>query len=181
MSLTNLIIVESPTKAKVISKYSNNNFKVIATYGHIRDLPRKFLGVSIKNNFAPTFYFLNGKKRLVEKIEKLAQNMKVIYIATDPDREGEAIGWHLVQTIKNFQGVYKRLLLHEISKEYLYTQIKQPSNLSISRVNAQLARRIIDRLFGYLISPICFKRTPFNCKCWKSSKPRFKTHIPTTH
>ncbi len=152
--MKNLLIVESPTKAKAIGKYLNNKFIVIATRGHIRDLPKKILGLDLKNNFAPTFYFLPGRKKIAEYINKKAVAADIVFIATDPDREGEAIGWHITQVVHSFKGMYKRLLLHEITQDYINGELSNPKQISHQLVNAQFARRIIDRLFGFFISPI---------------------------
>lgn len=152
--MKNLLIVESPTKAKTIGKYLNNKFIVIATRGHIRDLPKKILGLDLKNNFSPTFYFLPGRKKIAEYINKKAIESEIIYIATDPDREGEAIGWHVTQVLYSFKGMYRRLLLHEITEDCIKSELSNSQEISQNLVDAQFARRIVDRLFGFFISPI---------------------------
>lgn len=148
-----IVIVESPTKAKVLKKYLGKDYIVIATKGHIRDLPPHYLGLDLKNNFKPTFYFLPGKKKIVDYIKSKTATASTIYIATDPDREGEAIGWHITQVVNTFKGKYKRLLLTEITKERLYSELASPKELSMAMVNSQFARRIVDRLFGFIVSP----------------------------
>ncbi|MFN7181282.1 MAG: type I DNA topoisomerase [Planctomycetota bacterium] len=172
--MVNLIIVESPTKAKVIKKYLDNNFIVLATRGHIRDLPKKFLGIDLKNNFSPTFHFLPRKRKTIEYITKKAQNADTIYIATDPDREGEAIGWHLTQVLKTRHENYKRLLLHEISRDYVIGELSAPKNISINLVFSQFARRIVDRLFGYIVSPYISKNLKMRASAGRVQSPALR-------
>ncbi len=173
--MKNILVVESPTKAKVIRKYLNNNkFTIIATQGHLRDLPKKFLGLDLKNNFAPTFHFLPGRKKIASYINKMAEDADIIYISTDPDREGEAIGWHITQVVNTFNGNYKRLLLHEITREYLYSELSNPKNISMNLVNSQLARRIVDRLFGYMISPYVSKNLKIRGSAGRVQSPTLR-------
>jgi len=152
-----LIIVESPTKAKTISGILGNDYIVFATMGHIRDLPEDEFGVDIENNFSPKYIIIPGKKRIVEKLEKLAKNSSDIYLATDEDREGEAIAWHTVCLINKKISDVKRVAFHEIVPDAVKEAFSNPRQISIELVNAQQARRILDRIVGYKISPILGK------------------------
>jgi len=152
-----LIIVESPTKAKTISGILGNEYTVFATMGHIRDLPENEFGVDIDNNFSPKYVIIPGKKKIVEKLKKLAQNSSNIYLATDEDREGEAIAWHTVHLINKKIEDVKRVAFHEIVPEAVKEAFSNPRQISIELVNAQQTRRILDRIVGYKISPILGK------------------------
>ena len=152
-----LIIVESPTKAKTISGILGNEYIVFATLGHIRDLPENEFGVDIENNFSPKYIIIPGKKKIVEKLKKLAENSSNIYLATDEDREGEAIAWHTVCLINRKIEDVKRVAFHEIVPEAVKEAFSNPRQISIELVNAQQARRILDRIVGYKISPILGK------------------------
>ncbi len=155
----NLVIVESPSKAKTINKYLGNNYVVLASKGHLIDLPKSKLGIDVEKGFEPIYIKIRGKASIINELKKAAKNSEKIFIATDPDREGEAIGWH----IKNFLSVNAntpplyRLRLNEITKSAIETAILSPSDVNISMVNAQQARRVLDRLVGYGISPILWK------------------------
>lgn len=147
-----LIIVESPTKAKTITKYLEGKYDVIASMGHIRDLPQKELGIDINKDFEPRYAAIKGKEKIIEKIKELSEKADSIYLAQDPDREGEAISWHLAYYIKK-EPLY-RLLLNEITKEAIKNAITHPTTIDKNRVDAQQARRLLDRLVGYKISPL---------------------------
>ncbi|MBU5482769.1 type I DNA topoisomerase [Clostridium sp. MSJ-11] len=153
-----LVIVESPAKAKTIGKYLGKNFIVEASMGHVRDLPKSQLGVDIDNNYAPKYITIRGKGDLLEKLKKEAKKCDEIYLATDPDREGEAISWHLLKALKMDEGKKCRIVFHEITKNAIKNAIKEPREININLVNAQQARRVLDRLVGYEISPILWKK-----------------------
>ncbi|MCX7904690.1 MAG: toprim domain-containing protein, partial [Caloramator sp.] len=153
-----LIIVESPAKAKTISKFLGKNFKVKASMGHIRDLPKSQLGVDIENNYEPKYITIRGKGDLIDELKKEAKKASKIYIATDPDREGEAISWHLAYILGLDVSEKCRVEFHEITKKAVVNAIKQPRSINMNLVNAQQARRILDRLVGYEISPVLWKK-----------------------
>ncbi|MBE6068232.1 MAG: type I DNA topoisomerase [Clostridium lundense] len=153
-----LIIVESPAKAKTIRKYLGKNYIVEASMGHIRDLPKSQLGVDIENNYNPKYITIRGKGELLEKLKKEAKKSDEVYLATDPDREGEAISWHLLQALKIDESKKCRVVFHEITKGAVKSAIKSPREVNINLVNAQQARRVLDRLVGYQISPILWKK-----------------------
>ncbi len=151
-----LIIVESPTKAKTITKYLNGKYNVIASMGHIRDLPANELGIKIDEGFKPKYVIIKGKEEMVQKIKKAALTSDSIYLAADPDREGEAISWHLASLIK--KEPIHRLILNEITKEAINNALLHPLTIDKNKVDAQQARRLLDRLVGYKISPLLGKK-----------------------
>jgi DNA topoisomerase-1 len=152
-----IVVVESPTKARTIGGILGKGYIVFATMGHIRDLPENDFGVDIENNFAPKYVIIPGKKQTVKKLQKLANNASTIYLATDEDREGEAIAWHVACILnKNIEEV-KRVAFHEIIPESVKEAFKNPRKISMDLVNAQQARRILDRIVGYTISPFLGK------------------------
>ena len=153
----NLVIVESPAKAKTIGKYLGKNFIVEASMGHVRDLPKSKLGVDIENNFNPKYITIRGKGELIDKLKKAAKKADKIYLATDPDREGEAISWHLANILKISDDDNCRIVFNEITKSAVKSSIKEARKINQSLVDAQQARRILDRLVGYEISPILWK------------------------
>ncbi len=157
--MQNLVIVESPTKAKTISKFLGKNYDVKSSFGHIRDLPQKEMGIDINDHFTPT-YVIEGaeKKKTAEELKKAAKKSDKIYFATDEDREGEAIAWHLSEILKTKKDKIKRITFHEITKEAIEKSIKHPRVIDTNRVNAQQARRILDRLVGYELSPFLWKK-----------------------
>lgn len=154
----NLVIVESPAKAKTIGKILGRNYKVIASVGHVRDLPKSKLGVDIENNFEPKYITIRGKGPVVKELKKEAKKAKTIFLATDPDREGEAISWHLAYTLKMDMEEKMRVEFNEITKESIKKAIKNPRNIDYDLVDAQQARRILDRLVGYKISPLLWRK-----------------------
>lgn len=153
-----LVIVESPAKAKTIGKYLGKNFIVEASMGHIRDLPKSQLGVDIDNNYNPKYITIRGKGDLIDKLKKEAKKSERIYLATDPDREGEAISWHLAQILKLSEQDTCRIEFHEITKNAVQSAIKVPRKINTHLVDAQQARRVLDRLVGYEISPILWRK-----------------------
>ena len=153
----NLVIVESPAKAKTISKYLGKNYTGEASMGHVRDLPKTKLGVDIEDNFNPKYITIRGKGELIAKLKKAAKKADKIYLATDPDREGEAISWHLANILKISEDDTCRIVFNEITKSAVKESIKEARKINLNLVDAQQARRVLDRLVGYEISPILWK------------------------
>ena len=151
--MSDLVIVESPAKAKTIKKYLGGNYEVIASMGHVRDLPKARLSVDIKKKFAPKYEIIKGKEKLVEELKDLAEKSDKIYLATDPDREGEAISWHLAYILGLPLDDNNRVEFNEITKNGVTNGMAHPRSINIDLVNAQQARRILDRLVGYKLSP----------------------------
>lgn len=154
----NLVVVESPTKAKTIKKMLGRNYTVLASVGHIRDLPKSRLGIDVDNNFEPEYINIRGKGDLIKELKKEAKSSDNIYLATDPDREGEAIAWHLSHILNLDFNKPIRVSFNEITKETVKENIKKPRSLDINLVDAQQARRVLDRLAGYKISPLLWKK-----------------------
>ena len=154
----NLVIVESPAKAKTIEKFLGKDFKVESSFGHVADLPSKELGVDVENNFAPKYIVDNDKKALVKKLKDLAKKADTIWLASDEDREGEAISWHLVETLGLDKSKTKRIVFNSITKAAIQKAIENPREIDYNLVNAQQARRVLDRLVGYQLSPILWKK-----------------------
>ncbi|RKZ34025.1 DNA topoisomerase I, partial [bacterium] len=153
----NLVIVESPTKCRTLRRYLGKDFTVVASVGHIVDLPRKELAVNVKNNFKPKYVIIPGKKKFIDEIKQLARGADNIFLASDPDREGEAIAWHISRFIDSKGKNIYRVLFNEITKRAVLAGISHPTTLDIHKVNAQQARRILDRLVGYEVSPLLWK------------------------
>ena len=151
-----LIIVESPTKARTIKKFLPSRYSVKASVGHVRDLPKSTLGVDVEHDFAPKYLTIKGKGDVIKELKAASKNASEVYLATDPDREGEAIAWHLAELLKLPDP--KRIELHEITKAAALEAIKNPHSIDMDRVNAQQARRILDRLVGYKISPLLWSK-----------------------
>ncbi|MDI6602357.1 MAG: type I DNA topoisomerase [Thermoanaerobacteraceae bacterium] len=156
-----LIIVESPSKAKTISKFLGKNYQVEATAGHIRDLPKSQLGVDIDNNFEPKYITIRGKGPIIEKIKKEAKKADKILLATDPDREGEAISWHISNILDIDENKSCRIEFHEVTKDAIKNALKTPRKINLNLVNAQQARRVLDRLVGYKISPLLWDKVKY--------------------
>jgi DNA topoisomerase-1 len=155
-----LVIVESPTKARKLKDYLGNKYVIEASVGHVRDLPKKTLGIDLENHYQPVYEVSDDKKKVVANLRKLAKTAEKIYLATDPDREGEAIAWHikfLLEDSKNKDNFY-RSTFHEITKEAVQSAIDKPGKLNLDLVNAQQARRVLDRLVGYQVSPVLWKK-----------------------
>ena len=151
-----LIIVESPTKARTIKKFLPARYAVKASVGHVRDLPKSTLGVDVENDFSPKYLTIKGKGEIIKELRGAVKSASDVYLATDPDREGEAIAWHLAELLKLPDP--KRIELHEITKEAALAALKHPHLIDMDRVNAQQARRILDRLVGYKISPLLWSK-----------------------
>ncbi len=154
----NLVIVESPAKAKTINRYLGNKFLVQASVGHVRDLPRSRLGVDVEKDFSPHYITIRGKKDVINELKRNAQAASHVYLATDPDREGEAIAWHLFEALGLVPEKAGRVTFNEITKAAIEKAFEQPRDIEMELVNAQQARRILDRLVGYSISPILWKK-----------------------
>jgi DNA topoisomerase-1 len=158
MAAKNLVIVESPAKARTLGKYLGRDFQVKASVGHVVDLPKSKLGVDIKKDFKPDFHVIQGKKKVVDELKRAAKGKENIYLASDPDREGEAIAWHIADQLgKNHYRIH-RVLFNEITKKAVQEAIANPQKLDRPKFEAQIARRVLDRLVGYKISPILWKK-----------------------
>jgi len=158
MAAKNLVIVESPAKARTLEKYLGRDYQVKASVGHVVDLPKSKLGVDIKKDFAPDFHVIQTKKKVIDDLKKAAKGKENIYLASDPDREGEAIAWHIAdQLAKNHKRMH-RVLFNEITKKAVQAAIAKPQELDRNKFDAQIARRVLDRLVGYQISPLLWKK-----------------------
>ena len=157
-----LVIVESPAKAKTINKYLGSDFKVVASMGHIRDLPKSKLGVDIEDGFVPAYEAIPGRKKVIKELKDAAEKATDIFVATDPDREGEAIGWHVTEELAAVKGAKKRrihrLMFNEITKKAVVEALQHPGHIDKRMVDAQQARRVLDRLVGYKISPVLWDK-----------------------
>jgi DNA topoisomerase-1 len=155
-----LVIVESPAKARTLSKFLGRSYVIKASLGHVRDLPKASLGVDIENNFAPKYVIPQQKRKIIKEIKEAANEASSIYLATDPDREGEAISWHLVEAAKLRKDriPIRRVVFHEITNEAIGEAFKNPRPVDMNLVNAQQARRILDRLVGYKLSPLLWQK-----------------------
>ncbi len=154
----NLVIVESPAKAKTIEKYLGKNYQIESSYGHICDLVQKDMGVEINNNFRPIYEVSSDKKAVVTKLKKLAKSMDTVWLASDEDREGEAIAWHLFHRLKLKKENTKRIVFHEITKSAILKSIENPRHINEDLVDAQQARRVLDRLVGFELSPVLWRK-----------------------
>ncbi|QAT43205.1 type I DNA topoisomerase [Aminipila luticellarii] len=157
-SSKNLVIVESPSKAKTIGKFLGSKYKVIASVGHVRDLPKSKLGIDLENNFEPQYIAIRGKGDVIKAMRREAKNADKIYLATDPDREGEAISWHIAHLLGIDPTKACRIVFNEITKNAIQTAVKNPRNIDTKLVDAQQARRVLDRLVGYEISPLLWRK-----------------------
>lgn len=154
----NLVIVESPAKGKTIEKFLGSDYRVEASFGHIRDLPAKNMGIDIAGGFVPAYEISPEKKKRVTELKKLAKEADKIWIATDEDREGEAIGWHLCMALGLDPTSVDRIVFHEITKTAIEHAIETPRKIYLDLVNAQQSRRILDRIVGYEVSPVLWKK-----------------------
>jgi len=156
--MSKLVIVESPSKAKTIQKYLGSGYHVMASMGHIRDLPQSKIGIDIDNNFEPQYINIKGKSDLIKKLKEQAAQSDAVLLATDPDREGEAISWHLANILALDINDANRVTFNEITKSTVSQEIKNPRSINMELVDAQQARRVLDRLVGYKISPFLWKK-----------------------
>ena len=152
-----LVILESPSKANTVKSYLGSNYKVMASVGHVRDLPKSTLGVDIDNNFEAHYINIRGKGDLIKDLKREAKAASKVYLATDPDREGEAISWHLAAALDIPVENVQRVTFNEVTKNVVKASIKQPRGLDMNLVNAQQTRRILDRIVGYKLSPFLWK------------------------
>lgn len=153
-----LVIVESPTKAKTIVSILGKDFEVASSMGHILDLPSNKLSVDVEDGFKPIYRVIPGKEKIISQLKKQSRDKRIIYLATDPDREGEAISWHIKERLSAKGREFKRVIFHEITEEALREAFKKPVNLDMHKVNAQIARRVLDRIVGYNLSPLLWKK-----------------------
>ena len=149
-----LVIVESPAKARTIKRYLGKGFEVEATMGHIKDLPKSKLGIDIEQGFLPGYKVIPDKRDIVKKIKSRADRADIVYLASDPDREGEAIAWHVAEEIKKPGSAVRRIIFHEITKKAIDEALKNPKELNRELYDAQMARRTMDRIVGYTMSPL---------------------------
>jgi len=154
----NLVIVESPAKAKTIEKFLGKDYLVKSSFGHIRDLAKKNLGIDLENSYKPDYIVSPDKKKVVDELKKLAKGAKTVWLASDEDREGEAISWHLYEVLGLKPENTRRIVFHEITKDAILNAIKNPRFIDINLVNAQQARRVLDRLVGFELSPLLWKK-----------------------
>src|SRR5215216_7538150 len=154
----NLLIVESPAKAKTIEKILGSDFEVKSCYGHIRDLEKDDMGIDVKNNFKPRYIVPEEKKKVVNDLKQLAKKSDEVWLATDEDREGEAISWHLCEVLGLDPLTTKRIVFHEITKPAIQRAVKNPRTVNMNLVNAQQARRILDRIVGFELSPVLWRK-----------------------
>ncbi|PLX04419.1 MAG: DNA topoisomerase I, partial [Marinilabiliales bacterium] len=156
--IENLVIVESPAKGKTIEKFLGKAYVVKSSYGHIRDLAKKNLGIDVENNFQPAYTVPSDKKKVVAELKKDVKNAKKVWLASDEDREGEAIAWHLCEELGLKPEEAQRIVFHEITKNAIQDAIENPRPVNVDLVNAQQARRVLDRLVGFELSPILWKK-----------------------
>ncbi|MBQ8746236.1 MAG: type I DNA topoisomerase, partial [Rikenellaceae bacterium] len=154
----NLVIVESPAKAKTIEKFLGKDYVVKSSFGHIRDLAKKDLGIDLDGGFSPIYEIPDDKKKVVAELSKLAHSVKTVWLASDEDREGEAIAWHLTEVLGLPVATTKRIVFHEITKKAILSAIEEPRTVNMDLVNAQQARRVLDRLVGFELSPVLWKK-----------------------
>ena len=158
-----LVIVESPAKAKTVHKILGKEFAVKASIGHIKDLPEKDIGVDVDNNFKPQYVVIPGKEKIIRDLKKASKDADKVFLAPDPDREGEAIAWHIAYEIADKKSrtinekIY-RIIFNEITERAVQEAIKRPEKIDMNKVEAQQARRVLDRLFGYKLSPLLWKK-----------------------
>ena len=156
--IENLVIVESPAKAKTIERFLGENYVVKSSFGHIRDLEKKDLGIDIEHNFQPKYEISPDKKAIVKELKQLAKEAKTVWLASDEDREGEAIAWHLFEVLGLKKENTKRIVFHEITKDAILHAINNPRDIDKNLVDAQQARRVLDRLVGFEVSPVLWKK-----------------------
>ena len=154
----NLVIVESPAKAKTIEKFLGSDFIVKSSFGHVRDLNKKTISIDIENSFQPQYEISPDKVKIVNELKKLSKEAEIVWLASDEDREGEAISWHLMEALGLKENKVKRIVFHEITKTAILHAVENPRALDLHLVNAQQARRVLDRLVGYELSPVLWKK-----------------------
>ena len=155
---SNLVIVESPAKAKTIEGYLGKDFVVKSSFGHVRDLPRNGMSIDVENDFTPNYEVSEDKQKIVSELRSLAKKATTVWLATDEDREGEAISWHLKETLGLSEEKTKRITFNEITKSAVQGAIESPRDIDINLVNAQQARRVLDRIVGFELSPVLWKK-----------------------
>ena len=156
--MKNLVIVESPAKAKTIEKFLGKDFSVMSSYGHIRDLKKHGFSIDVEDGFKPVYEIPDDKKELVKRLRKAAKEADSVWLASDEDREGEAIAWHLAEVLNLDPATTRRIVFHEITKPAILSAIENPRTIDIDRVNAQQARRVLDRIVGFELSPVLWKK-----------------------
>ena len=154
----NLVIVESPAKAKTIEKFLGSDYRVMSSYGHIRDLKKKKFSIDVENGFAPIYEIPEDKTQLVSDLKRAAAGAQTVWLASDEDREGEAIAWHLYEVLGLKPENTRRIVFHEITKKAILNAIANPRDIDLARVDAQQARRVLDRIVGFELSPVLWKR-----------------------
>src|SRR5688572_7232981 len=154
----NLLIVESPAKAKTIEKILGDDFQVKSCYGHIRDLKKEEMGIDVNNNYKPTYIIPEDKEKVVKELKQLAKKSGEVWLATDEDREGEAISWHLCEVLGLDPNSTKRIVFHEITKPAIKSAVEKPRTVNMNLVNAQQARRVLDRIVGFELSPVLWRK-----------------------
>ena len=168
---TKLVIVESPAKAKTINKMLGGGYVVKASMGHVRDLPAKRMGVDIENDFQPYYQIISGREKTVNTLKRDAAKASEVFMATDMDREGEAIAWHLVAALGLDDKTVRRVVFNEITRRSILAAFQQPGSIDQFKVDAQQARRILDRLVGYQISPLLWKKGLRGKSAWSCQAP----------
>src|SRR5687768_3089786 len=153
-----LVVVESPAKAKTINKYLGRDYKVLASMGHVRDLAKNKLGVDVEDGFKPDYVVIPDRAKVIKELKAAAKDVTEIFVATDPDREGEAIGWHLAEELGTKKRKVRRLMFNEITKKAILEAVAHPGEIDMNMVDAQQARRVLDRLVGYKISPLLWDK-----------------------
>ena len=153
-----LLIVESPTKVKTLKKYLGEQYAIAATVGHIRDLPEKEMGIDVEDGFKAKYSIIPGKQKVITALKQAAGDTELVYLAPDPDREGEAIAWHTAEILKKKGRVFQRVLFHELTRNAILKAMETPIELDRNKFEAQQARRILDRLVGYQISPLLWRK-----------------------
>ena len=170
--MQNLVIVESPTKARTLSKFLGNKYQIEASMGHVVDLPKSELGVDVEANFEPKYIIPKDKRKIANQLKKLAKEAKTIWLATDPDREGEAIAWHVTEALNLKKP--KRIVFYEITKEAVQEAIKHPREIDTNLKTAQEARRVLDRLFGYDLSGLIWKKVRYGLSAGRVQSPALR-------
>ena len=180
--LKNLVIVESPAKAKTIEKFLGKDYKVMSSYGHVRDLKRKSFSIDVDHGFSPVYEIPDEKQSLVSELRKAAAEAETVWLASDEDREGEAIAWHLYEVLNLNPDNTRRIVFHEITKKAILNAIANPRGIDINRVDAQQARRVLDRIVGFELSPVLWKKIKpalsagrvqsVACLIYKTPRPR---------